>query len=47
MFLSIKPGAKRTEIDKNWNFEESEAEIKGIGHGFALSENIKRQSLYS
>lgn len=41
MFRSIKPGAKRTEIDKNWNFEESEAEIKGIGRCFALSENIK------
>ena len=42
MFRNIKPGAKRTEIDKNWNFEESEAEIKEIGRCFAQYNNIKR-----
>lgn len=31
----VKARTKRTEIDKNWNFEESETEIKGIGRCFA------------
>ena len=35
----------RTEIDKNWNFDESEAEIEGIGRCFVQYNNIKRQSL--
>ena len=45
MFRNIKPGAMRTEIDKNWNFDELKAEIEGIGRCFAQIENIKRQSL--
>lgn len=40
MFRNIKPGAMRTEIDINWNFDESEAEIEGIGRCFAQIENI-------
>ena len=35
----------RTEIDKNWNFDESDAEIEEIGRCFAQIEKIKRQSL--
>ena len=39
----IRP--KRPESDINLNFDESDAEIEGIGRCFAQIENIKRQSL--
>ena len=41
MFRNIKPGAMRTGIDKNWNFDESVAVIEGIGRCFAQILNIK------
>ena len=37
---------KRLGTDLKFNFGESNAEIKGIGHCFVWIENIKRQSLF-